>query len=163
MFGTAQDITERKRAEEELETVHNELLEVSRQAGMAEVATGVLHNVGNVLNSVNVSAMLISDRLSKSRIAHLSNVSAHAPGKFLRSGGLLHHQSQGAKIARLSSARWRSGWASSRRTCCGEVEGLAKNIAHIKDIVAVQQSYAKVAGVVESLLRRRAWSRMRWK
>ena len=31
-------------------------MDTSRQAGMAEVATSVLHNVGNVLNSVNVSA-----------------------------------------------------------------------------------------------------------
>src|SRR6185436_1345743 len=60
--GTAQalrgvlfDITEHKRAEEELELLNKRLLESSRLAGMAEVATGVLHNVGNVLNSVNVS------------------------------------------------------------------------------------------------------------
>jgi hypothetical protein len=46
---------ERSRAEDRLEIVHRELLEASRLSGMAEVATGVLHNVGNVLNSVNVS------------------------------------------------------------------------------------------------------------
>ena len=39
---------------------------------MAEVATGVLHNVGNVLNSVNVSSSVVTERLKKSRIAHLS-------------------------------------------------------------------------------------------
>jgi PAS domain S-box-containing protein len=49
-----QDITERRHAEEELEQVHKQLLVASRHAGMAEVATNVLHNVGNVLNSVNV-------------------------------------------------------------------------------------------------------------
>ena len=37
--------------------LQSELVVTSRQAGMAEVATGVLHNVGNVLNSVNVSAI----------------------------------------------------------------------------------------------------------
>ena len=47
-----------KDAEEALEQTHKQLLETSRMAGMAEVATGVLHNVGNVLNSVNVSADL---------------------------------------------------------------------------------------------------------
>jgi PAS domain S-box-containing protein len=40
--GTVEDITERKKAEGELEKMHKELLEVSRQAGMAEVATGDL-------------------------------------------------------------------------------------------------------------------------
>jgi len=56
------DVTARKRAEAELEKLHAQLLETSRQAGMSEVATGVLHNVGNVLNSVNVSATLVSIR-----------------------------------------------------------------------------------------------------
>ncbi len=39
-----------------LESVSQELIGTARRAGMAEIATGVLHNVGNVLNSVNVSA-----------------------------------------------------------------------------------------------------------
>ena len=66
--------------EAELEKLHKQLVETSRQAGMAEVATGVLHNVGNVLNSVNVSAMLIADRLSKSRVAHLAQGRGAAAG-----------------------------------------------------------------------------------
>src|SRR5207247_1421831 len=43
-----QDVTERKRAEAELEALHKQLVDASRQAGMAEVATNVLHTVGNV-------------------------------------------------------------------------------------------------------------------
>ena len=50
------DMTEWREAEEALRQSQQKLLETSRLAGMAEVATGVLHNVGNVLNSVNVSA-----------------------------------------------------------------------------------------------------------
>src|SRR6185295_10708506 len=46
-------------------------MSVSRQAGMADVATGVLHNVGNVLNSVSVSATLVGDRLRASNVADL--------------------------------------------------------------------------------------------
>src|SRR4029434_1222003 len=68
------EITERQRAEMATDHLNKRLLDVSRQAGMAEVATSVLHNVGNVLNSANVSALIISDRLSKSRLAHLTNV-----------------------------------------------------------------------------------------
>ena len=60
------DITERKHAEAELDRVHRQLLATSRQAGMAEVATSVLHNVGNVLNSVNVSAAIVADKIKNS-------------------------------------------------------------------------------------------------
>ena len=59
------EIEERKRMEVEVERIHRELLAASRQAGQAEVASSVLHNVGNVLNSVNVSTSLIRDHLGR--------------------------------------------------------------------------------------------------
>src|SRR5436853_7797462 len=74
--GVLFDITEHKHAEEELELLNKRLLESSRLAGMAEVATGVLHNVGNVLNSVNVSSLLIVDGLKKSKAGNLAKVVA---------------------------------------------------------------------------------------
>ena len=66
------EIVERKRAEQELKELTTQLVEASRQAGMAEVATGVLHNVGNVLNSVNVSSTLICEMLQQSRLSHMT-------------------------------------------------------------------------------------------
>ena len=64
MRGIFQDITRQKLDAEELDKLNRQLMDTSRQAGMAEVATGVLHNVGNVLNSVNVSATVVGDRLA---------------------------------------------------------------------------------------------------
>src|SRR5262249_54544781 len=66
------DITLRKQAAEKMGQVHRQLVDASRQAGMAEVATSVLHNVGNVLNSVNVSSSLIAERLKNSKVGNLS-------------------------------------------------------------------------------------------
>jgi len=65
--GISKDISALKDAEAKLEQVHRQLLETSRQAGMAEVATSVLHNVGNVLNSVNVSATLVAEQMRDSK------------------------------------------------------------------------------------------------
>ena len=45
--GTLEDVSVRKRAERELDALHSQLLLASRQAGMAEVATGVLNNTLN--------------------------------------------------------------------------------------------------------------------
>ena len=47
--------------EEKLQLLHEQLLDTSRQLGMAEVASDVLHNVGNVLNSINVSIGVVTD------------------------------------------------------------------------------------------------------
>jgi GAF domain-containing protein len=62
------EVDERRRAQLELEAVQTELVTTARRAGMAEVATGVLHNVGNVLNSVNVATTVLADRIGNSRI-----------------------------------------------------------------------------------------------
>lgn len=51
----------------ELRDTQSELLDTARQAGMAEIATNVLHNVGNVLNSVNISADLVTRKLRSSK------------------------------------------------------------------------------------------------
>ena len=64
------------RAQAELQETHQALMRASRQAGMAEVASNVLHNVGNVLNSVNVSASLIAEGIKKSKCAGLARAAA---------------------------------------------------------------------------------------
>gem|GEM_PF-4886470 len=66
-FGLSKDVTESRRIESELDNARKDLLETARLAGMAEVATGVLHNVGNVLNSVNVSASVLATGLRHSK------------------------------------------------------------------------------------------------
>jgi PAS domain S-box-containing protein len=71
ILSVLRDITAQKHAEDERERLQRQLVDASRQAGMAEVATGVLHNVGNVLNSVNVSAGVIAERLHRSKVAAL--------------------------------------------------------------------------------------------
>jgi len=56
---------------EERKEISDRMLVLSHEAGKAEVATGVLHNVGNVLNSINVSAHLVRDLHRKSRLPSL--------------------------------------------------------------------------------------------
>src|SRR5205823_13783525 len=75
------EIVERERAEEALRVSQQKLLETSRLAGMAEVATGVLHNVGNVLNSVNVSASLVIEKLRRSKAPKLAPSAALLTGR----------------------------------------------------------------------------------
>ena len=75
-FGISKNITAIKEAEAKVEQLHKQLLQTSREAGMAEVATSVLHNVGNVLNSVNVSASLLLESAKKSKVPSLAKAVA---------------------------------------------------------------------------------------
>jgi PAS domain S-box-containing protein len=146
----ATDVTERNRTQRQLKEMHRKLMETSRQAGMAEVATGVLHNVGNVLNSVNVSAALLGDnvRLTKAvgvkKVADLMAANAaDLPAFFGPDGKGRMLPSYLASLSEQLQAEQAASFA--------ELDQLQKNIAHIKDIVAMQQSHAKVVGVLEPI------------
>jgi PAS domain S-box-containing protein len=143
------DITARKQLELKMEQTHQQLMVVSRQAGMAEVATGVLHNVGNVLNSVNVSANLVVDSVRTSRASSLAKVvellNQHQTdlAEFLtrdEKGKQLH-----AFLGGLSDHL-----AAERAALLEELRSLTANIEHIKEIVAMQQANAHRFGVVET-------------
>jgi C4-dicarboxylate-specific signal transduction histidine kinase len=144
------EIAERKRAEEEVEALHNQLVEASRHAGMAEVATGVLHNVGNVLNSVNVSSTLLAERLRKSRAP---NVARAADLLRERNGDLAKWLAEDEKGRMLPNYLSELGkhLATEHAEMTAELELLVKNVEHIKEIVAMQQNYAKVSGFSEAL------------
>jgi len=148
--GTVEDITDRKRAEQELKELNARLVEASRQAGMAEVATGVLHNVGNVLNSVNVSATVIREKLQQSRIMHLTQTAKALRENEPRLAEFLTVDAKGRQLPGFLD-RLANHLTEENQTLLQETDALDKNVQHIRQIVATQQSFARVFGVTENL------------
>ncbi len=145
------EVAERKRAQAELGELHQQLLAASHQAGrMAEVASGVLHNVGNVLNSVNVSASLVGDRMRESYSAKLSMLAGMLESNRGRLGEFLEIDPRGRLVPEYLG-KLADHLEEERLTILKEMELLARNVEHIKQIVAIQQSYTRVAGVTEDL------------
>lgn len=144
------NITQRKGTEAELKQAQAERLELSRQAGMAEVATGVVHNIGNVLNSINVTAIYLADHVRKSRVDLLSKVAAVLREHDADPGAFVANDPRGRKLPGLL-CQLAEHLSEEQRIALNELTELQKNIAHIKDIVAMQQSYAKVSGFSESV------------
>jgi two-component system, NtrC family, sensor kinase len=142
-----QRVDERTR---ELRVAQGDLVTAARQAGMAEIASNVLHNVGNVLNSVNISAGLVSAQLHASKAKGLARavglIDAHSEdlGQFFTSDakgrllpGYLRGLSQSLEV--------------EQRGMVAELAGLSKSVDHIKEIVATQQSYAGASSMVEAV------------
>ena len=144
----SQDITERRHAEQELEELNKQLLVASRQAGMAEVATNVLHNVGNVLNSVNVSASLAAERIKKSKCAGLVRVAELLSAQSDLAGFMSGPQGQHLPAYLQELAR---ELLTERDASVAELGALRANVEHIKEIVAMQQGYAKRGGITDTL------------
>jgi PAS domain S-box-containing protein len=148
--GAQTDITARKMAEAGMEQLHRQMVETSRFAGMAEVATGVLHNVGNVLNSVNVSATLISDRLRDSKLADLAAAAALFKERAHDLPAFLANDPKGKVLPgylRAGLEKLQAGHAEMLR----ELDSLQRNIGHIKEVVSMQQTYARVSAPTETL------------
>jgi PAS domain S-box-containing protein len=148
--GVAIDITGQKQAAAKIEQMQRELVDASRLAGMAEVATSVLHNVGNVLNSVNLSAGIVVDQLQSSKLASLRRVVGLLQEHKGRLGDFLAHDPKGQRLPAFIEAIAEELTREQERLI-REAEGLRKNVEHIKQIVAMQQSYGRVSGALENL------------
>jgi signal transduction histidine kinase len=141
-------VAARERAHTELAQAQQSLMLASRRAGMAEVATGVLHNVGNVLNSVNVSTTLLRNQIRTSETHTLLKVAELLKQRNGNLAAFLTSDPKGKLIPEFI-IQIAGQLQKEQKNTSHELEQLFKNVAHIKDIVAMQQSHARVAGVAE--------------
>jgi two-component system, NtrC family, sensor kinase len=146
----SKEVAERRRTEKELERVHAELVAAARRAGMAEIATGVLHNVGNVLNSVNISAEMLANRLRLSKRSNLGRIVMMLEEHALDLGEFLTRDEKGKQIPTFLKVL-AEHLDVEEQSMMEESHSLTRNVEHIKTIVSTQQSYAGISGVVEPI------------
>lgn len=144
------EITERAVAQHKLEETQDQLVKASRLAGMQEVASGVLHNVGNVLNSVNVSAALLRKSLHHSQVKNLIKATDLLRDHAADTAAFLVGDPRGQRLPGYL-IKLGEHLATEQQTWLKELDALGKNIEHIKEIVTMQQTYARLSGVSENL------------
>jgi signal transduction histidine kinase len=144
----SREVQERKQAQSELAQLNARIAAVSHRAGMAEVANSVLHNVGNVLNSVNVSVSLLGDRLRRTPLADLPAASALIQAHQHDLADFLINHPQGRQFPafiELLAQHWRQEHA----LLLGEAEQLRVSVGQIKEIVSRQQALSGQTGLRE--------------
>lgn len=145
------EVLERQRAEEKLKTTHKELMNASRHAGMAEVATNVLHNVGNVLNSINVSIELTTEKVSNSKIPNLKKITNMIEENIDNIDEFFTKDNRGKHIP-MYLTKIADILTDEHKEIAGKLQSVAGNVQHIKEIINTQQSCAKALGVEEPTL-----------
>jgi PAS domain S-box-containing protein len=148
VFG--RDVTERKAAEARLSELHRGLVDASRQAGMAEVATGVLHNVGNTLNSVNVSAGLVAERARALRVSSLEKAVQLLREHEAELGTFLTEDPRGRQLPAYLEVLTQQ-LTQDKEAVLAELQALCDGVEHIRVVVGMQQQYARFSGVVEEV------------
>ena len=159
VWGTNKDITQQKLSEQaleertrELEKAQSALVNAAREAGMAEIATNVLHNVGNVLNSVVVSTGLIGTRLRESRTKGFVDAIRLMVEHRADLGEFLSKDERGKRLPDYLQ-KLVATLTAERTYLLGELDSLNKGLDHIRDIVTTQQSYARApSSILEPLL-----------
>jgi signal transduction histidine kinase len=132
----------------ELRAAQSELLNAARQTGMAEIATNMLHNVGNALNSVVVSAGLIGTKIRESKGKGLANAVELMNQHSADLGAFMTRDERGKRLPEYLS-KLAQILAAEKSAISGELESLTKGIDHIRDIVTTQQSYAGPTSLTE--------------
>lgn len=131
-----------------LQRSREQVIETARVAGMSEIATGILHNVGNVLNSVNVSTNLAKSKAERLAVADLRamtdvlNANADDLARFVA------EDPRGRQFLPFLGELTRE-MSSQRDDLLGELRALGQGVDHVIELVRNQQSYAGLSGVYE--------------
>ena len=124
-----------------LEKARTALTDTARAAGMSEIATGILHNVGNVLNSVNVSAALVARKLDEMSVADLRQVVGVLEEHGDDLATFIGEDPKGKHLQPFLSAL-SSQLCDERSSIADEMGALSQGVEHICDLIKSQQSYA---------------------
>jgi signal transduction histidine kinase len=134
---------------EKLSVSRAAVVETARAAGMSEIATAVLHNVGNVLNSVNVSASLIAERASHTEAEDLLQAMKAVEESAGDLASFLERDPRGVHLQPLLTTLAEQ-MTTDQAAIRGELGTLTRGIEHIQELVRSQQDFAGRSGVLEA-------------
>ena len=138
------DTSKRIENEKNVKRLNQRLVSASRKVGVAEMATSILHNVGNILNSVHVSTNLITDTLQNSRIKGINKLAKIMSNK----EDFFDNKDKVQMIPEyLNSLSSRID--EERNITLREVTLLNNNINHIEEIISSQQQFASSSSAYE--------------
>ncbi len=121
----------------QLEATQAELVEKAHRAGMADIATSVLHNVGNVLTSVSTSSQMISKVLKTPTVDRVSMANQLLCDCFKAS----YPNTKNEKLVRYYSCLEKS-LRKERDTIRENSRRIQAKVEVIRDVIHAQQTYA---------------------
>lgn len=142
------EMDQRKKAEAEKEKLYQQLMNASRQAGMADVASSVLHNVGNVINSINVSTDTLLKTLKKPMVGDVCRIASlfHEHQNSLQD--FLTADPKGKQIPSYLGLVAES-LNGSHQAIQSELDSLVKKVDHIKQVIMSHQDIAHAGNIRE--------------
>lgn len=135
------DISSRKETENRLQDAQYQLLDAAHKSGMAEMATGVLHNIGNILNSVNVSVEEVARVARTSKVVGLEKANTMVKDHMSDLGDFFTNDSKGKKLPDYF-IKVGGIVRGEMATVLEETTTLREKVTMMKDVISTQQAYA---------------------
>ncbi len=133
--------TEFDKMVENLDISRRKVQDVAHRAGMAEIASEVLHNVGNAVNSANCSVEMLDERIAKSKLGGLTQATGLLRQQAPRAAEFFGKDARGLKLidylSNLNDILLRE--QTDTQT---EIARLKETVRHIRDAIATQQTFA---------------------
>lgn len=118
--------------------------------GMSEVASSVLHNVGNTLNSMNTSIEMMNEKLISSKKNKLEMIATVCKEHEEDLSTFFTNDSVGQNIPEFLFLLAQE-WQNENTHLFNEITLLKKNVQHIKHIIDMQQSFSHAEQVTENI------------
>ena len=148
--GVVLDVSTRKKTEQEIFELHNQLVISARLAGMADIAASTLHNIGNVLNSAHVSIEFLKERIAQSELKEVDNVMNLLENNSDHLSEYLQNDPQGKYIPEYLAALFKTA-KQEYDVISQEVDRISKNMSHINDIILTQNDISRTLGMKEKV------------
>lgn len=144
------DMTRFRETEHKLKEAQRELVEISRLAGITEMATGVLHNIGNALNSVNTSASVVAEAIRGLQLSGLNKVAELLHDHRGRMVEFFTTDPRGQQLPEYV-IKLSEHLTNERRLALAELVQLEQSVGYIKEIVVSQQNHVRGSSVMEAI------------
>lgn len=135
----------------ELEATKDQLVEQAHKAGMADIASGVLHNVGNILTSINTSAAMIEETATQSKVDGYVKANSLLKEHSNDLGNFIANDPRGRSLIDYY-LRLEEPLTQERRHILQQTKRLVEKIKLVNDAIAAQQSFAGVGLMTEKLM-----------
>lgn len=150
MCGVLKDISQRHAQAEVQMRAHRQQVEAAHEAGKAEIAKSVLHNIGNVLTSLNVSAKLHVEKLAASRGGNLGKAARLLKENEAHLAKFIKESPQGRRLpSYLISVS--EHLAEESRQLYMDAMGMVQHIEHMRDVIALQQVHGRASQIEEAV------------
>ncbi|MCE3043993.1 ATP-binding protein [Legionella sp. 16cNR16C] len=150
LTGIIRDIHKEKEAEEKIRELHDQFMQSARRAGMSEVATSILHNIGNILNSSNLSINILRDEFKQPYYQKLGQVIEMIRNNEKDLANYFDEDPKGRLIPQYL-LKLSEIIIENNQKCEAEIANISRDLHHIKDIVSMQQCFSGVPGVQEKI------------